>query len=211
VQQALILGTGGHSRVILSILATEYSDHFVSIVELGAPRPHERIMGKPVDVRLTDLHHFRDRDDIDVFLAIGDQNLRKTWWEKIKSFGLRMPNLISPHAYVDETAVLGESNIVCARAFVGPEAKVGSNNLINTAAILEHEVRIGDHCSVAPSALILGRCRVGNSCFVGANATLVDGISVASRTIIGAGAVVIKTVEREGGTYIGVPAKNKEG
>jgi UDP-N-acetylbacillosamine N-acetyltransferase len=209
MRQAVVLGTGGHCRVILSMLAAGCRHDIMAIIELGSPRPGERIMGALVMPNPDNLPALRGRGDVDVFLAIGNNDMRKHWWEKIKTLGLPMPNLVSPHALVDDSAILGESNVICAHAFVGPQAELGDNNLINTAAIVEHGVSIGYHCHLAPSATIAGRSRLDNSCFVGAGATIVDGVSVASRTVIGAGATLIRTVEQPGGVYIGVPAKRR--
>ena len=137
MRYAVVLGTGGHCRVILSILEELKRHDVLSIVELGAFRPGEFIMGKSVEANPDYLISLSGRSDIDVFLAIGDNYIRKLWWDKVKSLELSMPNLISPNALVNHSASLGESNVVCARAFVGPQAKLGNNNLINTSAIVE--------------------------------------------------------------------------
>lgn len=210
MRKAVVLGTGGHCRVILSILAAGRRHDVMAIIELGSPRPEEKIMGALIQSNLDILPALCGRDDVDVFLAIGNNDMRKHWWEKVKTLGLSMPNLISPHALIDDSATLGESNVICARAFVGPEAELGNNNLINTAAIVEHEVSVGHHCHLAPSVTIAGRSRLDNSCFVGAGATIMDGVSIASRTVLGVGATLIRSVNQPGGVYIGIPAKRRE-
>lgn len=210
MRKAVVLGTGGHCRVILSLLAAGRRHDVMAIIELGLPRPGERIMGVSVMPNSDNLTALSGRDDVDIFLAIGDNDIRKHWWDKVKTLGLSMPNLVSPDALVDGSAIIGESNIICARAFIGPQAVLGDNNLINTAAIVEHEVSVGDHCHLAPSATIAGRARLDNSCLVGVGATIIDGVSVACRTIIGAGATLIGHVVEPGGVYIGVPAKRRE-
>lgn len=210
MRHAVVLGTGGHCRVILSLLAAGQRHDVMSIIELGSPRLGERIMGVLVTPNPDNLPALCGRGDVDVFLAIGNNDMRKHWWEKVKTLGLIMPNLVSPHALVNNSATLGESNVICARAFVGPQAELGNNNLINTASIVDHEVRVGHHCHLAPSATIAGRSILKDLCFIGAGAIIVDGVSVASRTVIGAGATLIRTVEQPGGVYIGVPAKRRE-
>ena len=210
MRQALILGTGGHCRVVLSILTACQSHVTKAIVELGSLRSDEVIMGVSLVTFPTMLENFSGRDDVDVFFAIGNNDSRRIWWEKIRALGFATPNLVSPHALVDTSASLGDANIVCARAFIGPQAELGNNNLINTAATVEHEVNIKDHCHLAPSSTVAGRTRIGSLCMIGAGATIVDGLCVASETVIGAGATVIKSVNSPGGVYIGVPAKRKD-
>lgn len=209
MRHAVVLGTGGHCRVILSIIAQQACHDVLAIVELGNFRPGELIMGISVTANPDYLISLSGRNDVDVFLAIGDNDIRKDWWEKVKSLDFLMPNLISPYALVDDTASLGESNVVCARAFVGPEAKLGDNNLINTSAVVEHEVCIGCDCHVAPSATIAGRSHLNDSCFVGAGATIINEISIATRSVIGAGATLVEDVDQPGGVYVGTPAKRR--
>ena len=207
MRQALIVGTGGHCRVLLSLLAARGEHEVIGIVDLAEPRAGEVVMGIPVICSSTGLEAFRGRTDLDVFLAIGDNALRRTWWEKSNELGLALPNLVSPHAIVDRRARLGGSNVVCARVFIGPEAILGDNNLINTAAVVEHEVKVGSHCHLAPSSTVAGRCQIGDGCFVGAGATVIDSVDVASGITIGAGGTVIRSITEPGGVYVGTPAK----
>jgi len=206
-RQALIVGTGGHCRVILSVLASCDAHDVVGIVDLGTPRSGEVIMGISEIRSSSWLEEFRGQTNVDVFLAIGNNELRRTWWEKFQGFGLPLPNLISPHAIVDSHAHLGESNVVCARAFIGPEAILGDNNLVNTGAVLEHEVRLGSHCHVAPLSLLAGRSRVDDNSFIGAGAIVINDISVAANITVGAGGTVIRNIADPGGVYVGVPAR----
>jgi sugar O-acyltransferase (sialic acid O-acetyltransferase NeuD family) len=208
-RQAIVIGAGGHCRVVLSLLALFDEKEVIGILDLQERLAGEVIMGSPVIGSTSCLETFHNRMNLDVYLAIGDNTLRRTWWEKAKGLGLTLPNLISPHAIVDSTAHLGEANVICARAFIGPKATLGSNNLINTAAILEHETRIGSHCHFAPSSTVSGRSKIGDGTFIGAGATVIDNIEVAAGIMIGAGATLVSNINENGGTYVGVPARLK--
>ena len=206
MRHAIILGAGGHCRTILSILNEVKVYQFFDIVELGFPSG-ETIMNVPTTANTSIFESIETKEKIDVFLAIGDNNIRKYWWDRLKELEFSMPNLISPRAIVDPFAKLDEANVVCARAFIGPECRIGCNNLINTGAILEHEVSVSNHCHVGPSSTIAGRSHLQDQCFIGVGATVINHISIASNTILGAGSVLIKSVENSNGTYVGVPAK----
>ena len=205
-RQALIIGAGGHCRVVVSLLRDLGEHNVLGIVDLAEPRVGEVIMEVPVIGSVTRIGEFRNRADLDVFLAIGDNALRRTWWQTVGDLGVPMPNLISPRAIVDQHARLGVANVVCARAFIGPGALIGDNNLINTAALIEHEVLLGNHCHLAPSSTVAGRSRVGCCCFIGAGATLIDNVEVGGQITIGAGATVVHSIT-DSGTYIGTPAR----
>lgn len=209
MRQALVLGTGGHCRVLVSLLADVGQHQILEILELGELRAEETIMEFPVRFTVGSLDRFLGYPDLDVFLAVGNNQTRRMWWKRIRDLGFRLPNLVSPHAIVDRCAVLGEANIVCAKAFIGPECRLGSNNLVNTGAIVEHEVQIGSHCHLAPASTIAGRSRVADECFVGAGATVIGGLSVAERTTLGAGCVLVRNVDQPDGTFVGVPASRR--
>ena len=207
MRRALVLGAGGHCRVVLSLLTQCHSHDVIGVLDLNQYSAGEHIMNVPILGTASNSDLFCGREDTDFFLAIGDNHIRYTWWRKAKESNLSLPNLISPDSLIDSSAEIGESNIVCARAFIGALAVLGDNNLINTAAIVEHEVRIGSGCHLAPASLIAGRSQIGNSCFIGANATIINGIGIQSNVTVGAGAVVVKDIVTESCTYVGVPAR----
>lgn len=206
MREAVVLGTGGHARVVLSILAACGDRTVLGAIDLGTPREGEQLLGVPVIGGREALERLRGQDQVDLFLAIGDNGDRRRWWEEGRAMGLALPTLVSPHAIVDVTARIGGAVIICARAFVGPDAVIGDNVLLNTASIVEHESVVGSHSHLAPSATLAGRSRVGGGCFVGAGATIIDGVSVTDGVTIGAGAVVVHSID-EPGTYVGVPAR----
>ncbi len=207
MKSALVLGTGGHSRVIISILSTFREMEIIGAVELGKYNAGEKILDVPVLGSVQVLEDIHDRDQVNIYLAIGDNKLRRDWFHKVKEMGYSLPNLLSSDALIDRYAKMGEGNIVCSRAYIGPGATLGDNNLINTASLIEHEVQVGSHCHFAPSSTVAGRVSIGDETFIGAGATIIDQIRIAERTTIGAGAVVIKTIESAGATFAGVPAK----
>ena len=207
MRDAIILGTGGHARVIISMLIQAGTHNILEALELGDFRGNEAILGVPVGVTIEKLNAYQQQNSVDVFLAIGNNKLRRDWWHKVKMLNLPMPNLISPTAIIDRFAELGEGNVVCANAFLGPECKIGSNNLINTRAILEHEVQVGSNCHVCPGAIIAGRVQIQDDSFIGAGAVVIDGLRVELNSVIGAGAVLVEDINVPNGVYVGVPAK----
>jgi len=211
MREAIIIGAGGQCRVVLSLLSEASAYSMIRIVDLNASSHQlletgEYILGYAVYTPLI-LKKVVDDTNIDIFLAIGDCNLRSQWREKLSTSLFNFPNLVSQSAVIDPGATLGSGNIICARAFIGPAAEVGDNNLVNTGAILEHESRLGSNCHLAPGSIIAGRSQVGDNCFIGAGAILIDNLAVAKQTIVGAGAVVISNIHRSSQVYVGVPAK----
>ena len=121
MRKAIIIGSGGHCRVVLSILNSLNTSRAIKIIDLGSPEQGETIMGIDV-VAFYDalIDEYIGVEYLDFFLAIGDSHSRKFWWKKLHSYGLQMPTLISPYALVDSTAILEGGNVICPNAFIGP-------------------------------------------------------------------------------------------
>ena len=209
MRQAVVLGTGGHCRVVLSILNAVKTHSVNQVIELGESRTGENIMGTLVTPTAKNIGDFCGNVNFDFFLAIGNNYTRKLWWERLEKMNFLMPNLISPHAIIDETAKLGQGNIICSRAFIGPFARIGDDNLINTGAILEHESIVGDHCHLAPASLLAGRSKISDLCFIGAGSTIIDNISISSGTTLGAGATLISNIDQVNSVFVGLPARER--
>jgi sugar O-acyltransferase (sialic acid O-acetyltransferase NeuD family) len=215
MRKAILIGAGGHSRVILSILCEIRSHSIVGVVDIGkteldAKNSCELIMGLPV-LSKSALKKFMGCKELDIFLAIGDCSLRSYWREKILNMGFSIPNLLSPNAMIHPSVFMGSANVICAGVFIGPEVRIGSNNLINTGSILEHESFVGSNCHIAPRSIIAGRAHIADSCFVGAGSVIIDNINVADFTTVGAGATIIADISKPNGVYVGVPGRRVEG
>jgi UDP-perosamine 4-acetyltransferase len=207
MRKAVIFGSGGHSRVVFSILNSLKTHQVINIVDLVVGYNDEKILGVPVvDVSYA-LERLGKESNLDIFLAIGDNKLRFEWWERLKNLGFTLPNLVSPYAIVDDYSKIGQSNIICANACIGPESNLGDNNLINTGATLEHEVVVGSHTHIGPQSIVAGRCQVGSNCFIGAGVVIVNNAIVPNGTTLGAGAVLVESVDEVNATYVGVPAR----
>jgi len=79
MRQALIIGAGGHCRVLLPLLAARGDHEVTGILDLAEPRAGEIIMGIPVIGSVTGLEAWRAQKPSATFL--GDN----VAWEKSTS------------------------------------------------------------------------------------------------------------------------------
>jgi len=207
MDSAIIIGTGGQARVLVSLLHDLNAFDLKGIVDLDPYDPQEAIMGVPIIGSLSKAEAWRDHGITVAFLAIGDNRRREQVYQGCLNAGFQLPNLISPLATVNPFATLGEANVVCPGAYLGPMSHIGHDNIINTKAIMEHESTIGNHSHLAPGSVVGGRSRLGDRVFLGASATVIDRVSVASGITVGAGGVVCQDLTQPDGTYIGVPVR----
>ncbi len=207
MQKALIIGTGGNARSVCSLLTALRKYDLLGFLELNKFNSNEFIMNFPVLGRIDFLESL-NKSEIHIFLAEGNNQIRKKLWEKLHRDGFIMPNLISPNSFISDFSDLGQSNIICQNTYIGPLAILGNNNLINTGAIIEHDCIIKDHSHFAPGSIVCGRSIIGNECFLGAGSIVIDNIVIPDQVIIGAGSTVINNPEYSSSTYVGSPAKH---
>jgi sugar O-acyltransferase (sialic acid O-acetyltransferase NeuD family) len=205
----VILGAGGHARVLIECLGF---DSNVVIAGILAPLPHlkgESICDIPVlgnDDLLGELHQRGVRHFVVGVGGTGDNRPRKKLFEIALNCSLAALTVKHPTAIISASAAHGEGCQFLPGCIVNANAVLGSNIIINSGAIIEHDCIIGDHVHVATGARLSGAVRVETGAHIGVGATIRQGIVIGEFSIVGAGAVVVKDVPPNL-TVMGVPAK----
>ena len=200
----IIIGYSGHSYVACGILlacgrpVTAYCDleekciNPYNLTFLGsenADEGHEAIMAS------------------DFFIGVGDNNIRKKVFERLKGFERFPINAIHPSAIIDPATGLAKHGImICAGAIINPLSKIGNAAVCNTGSIIEHECTVGDFAHIGPGAVLCGNVSVGEGSFIGAAAVIRQGVRVGAFATVGAGAVVLSDVA-DGEVVIGNPSR----
>jgi UDP-perosamine 4-acetyltransferase len=204
----LIVGAGGHGKVVLDILRAGGTYKPVGFVDADPSRAGTTVGGLPVFGPINLLPKLRQqhRHLKHAIVAIGDNRARTSTAPRLVEAGLTLINAIHPTAVVSASATLGRNVVVAAQAVVCAEAIVADSVIVNTAAVVEHECEVGEAAHVAPTAALAGRVRVGRGAFVGLGAKVIQCLSVGEFATVGAGAVVIADVPARA-TVVGVPAR----
>lgn len=202
----LVLGGGGHARVIIDALR-HMRKRLLGIIDPNVPVGGE-IYGLPVlggDEIVADY----DPREIQLVNAVGSTGAplrRRQLFEHFSARGYAFASVVHPAAVVAQDVIAGSGVQVMAGAVVQPGAVLGDNVLINTKASVDHGCRIGSHTHVAPGATICGDVTVGDGSLVGSGAVIIQGLRVGSGVIIGAGSVVVSDVA-DNAQVVGVPAR----
>lgn len=197
----ILLGMGGHSRVLLDALRCSgikvlgYVDRAEAVTDVGIP-----FLGG--DGQVLDF----PAAEIMLVNGVGSLALRSRLFDEFKARGYRFAQVIHPSVVISKTAVLGEGVQVMAGAVVQTGSCVGENVIINTRAGIDHDCSIGAHSHIAVGTTIAGNVTVGQRVLVGAGSTVIQGIAIGDDSVVGAGAAVIRDVPA-GKTVVGVPAR----
>lgn len=194
----LIVGAGGHARVLIDLLDASGQYDVVGLVDSHLPAG-SLVNGFPV-LGPDSSEHLQSLAAQGIALAtnavggINDRALRSSVYSRIQSAGFSLPVLVHPSATVDRSAHLGAGTQVLAGAYVGAGAQIGADCIVNTHAVVSHDCVLGDHVTVSPGAMLAGGVRVGANTLIGMGATVYLGLTVGSRVVVANGAAVFADV-----------------
>jgi sugar O-acyltransferase (sialic acid O-acetyltransferase NeuD family) len=205
--ETLIIGAGGHGKVVLDILVAGERYRPIGFVDADPKLAGTTVGGLPVFGAIHLLNKLKQQHRIKAaIIAIGDNRARCGYVKPIADHGLTLINAIHPTASVSRSAKLGLNVVVAAGAVVATESQIADLAIINTAAVVDHECEIGQAAHICPGVNLAGRVRVGQRAFVGLGANIIQCLSIGDAAVIGAGAVVLHDIPA-GATAVGVPAR----
>jgi len=206
--EIILLGGGGHCKVIISILKRDYSYKSIGISDLreniGKYIYQTQILYSDED--LEELYANGVKEAFVSLGSIGNPDQRVRSFEKLKKIGFHIPVIVSKASIIDKTVSIGNGTVIMPGVIINAGSKIGENCIINTGAIIEHDCSIGNHSHIAPGVILSGTVNVGNLTHIGTGTKVIQTIQISERTIIGAGSTIVKNID-EPGLYYGTPAK----
>lgn len=205
--KCVIVGCGGHGRVVLDILAQADRYEVIGFVDSNPAMHGRRVDGLEVLGKPDTLRDVRDRQSVQhAIVAIGHNGVRRAIADRLENWGFELINAIHPSANLARNVSLGRNIVIAAGALICAHCQIGDSVILNTGCIIDHESLIGTATHVCPGARIAGRVMIESGAFVGIGATVIQSIRVGYEAVIGAGAVVIEDVAPMS-TVVGVPAR----
>lgn len=204
--QVLIVGAGGHGKVVLDILRAAKDHKPVGFIDSDPGLKDTRVGGLPVFGSSNIVRKLRQQKIGHAIVAIGDNRTRRRYMALLAEHDFELVNAIHPFSSVSKTASLGRNVVVAAGAIVGPESQIADGVIVNTGAIVDHECIVEEGVHLCPGSRLAGRVRVGSNAFVGLGANVIQCLSIGESAIVGAGAAVIGDVPPFA-TVVGVPAR----
>jgi UDP-perosamine 4-acetyltransferase len=202
----VVIGAGGHARVVLEILRAAANHRCVGLLDQDPALLGSIVDGIPVLGPPNQLHRLRQQNVRGVAIAVGENRARLSYVDLVRQHGLELLTLVHPAAVVASSAKIGCACVLAPGAVVAAAAQIGEAAILNTNCVVDHECELDAGVHVCPGALLAGRVRVGRGATIGLGAKVLPCLSIGAGTVVGAGAVVIRDVPADT-TVVGVPAR----
>lgn len=203
----LILGAGGHAKVVADILMSQ-GIQVLGFLDDDPDLWGETRLGLPV---LGAIVRHSEYETDGLIIGIGDNLVRRSIAQRLdaQSQRLRWRNAVHPRATIANSARLGRGIVVGAGAVINPDAILGDHVVINTGATVDHDCIIGAFAHIAPGAHLAGGVIVGEGALLGVGSSLIPNVKVGEWTTVKAGSVVVSDLYAKSIAY-DVPAKTEK-
>lgn len=197
-----IYGAGGEGKTVKEL--AEELDQWDEILFIDDTTPSDIFKG----IRRVPFLKFCiefSKSEAEVIIALGDPKYRIALYEKVKSAGFGLANVIHKTASISTDAVLGRGIIIHRGVIIGPDSVVEDNVDIGDYASIAHDSTVRAHSIVSYSALVAGHCVVEEGVYIGPNASIKDDVKIGAHSVISMGSSVLSDIP-EWVTAVGNPA-----
>jgi UDP-perosamine 4-acetyltransferase len=189
-----VFGSGGHARVIASVLDVDV----VFLVE-----------SDPTVGQMLQSDFFLRIDDFkkeNIYIGIGSNAVRRKIYGQLLSYGIKPSNCVSKHSFVARNAELGAGVTILPGSVIGAKAIVADNTIVNTLSSVDHDCVLGTHSQVTAGVTFGGTVITGENCFFGLKSTVIPNRTIGNNVVVMAGSLITNDVPDDV-TMGGVPAR----
>ncbi len=205
-QKIVVIGGGGHAKVVISILKRMTEFEIVGFTEL---EKKEDILGIPYLGDDLVLKNYYKKGITKAALGLGqiksaDQRTRIV--DFLQGIGFEFPTIVSTKSIINEEVLIGQGTVVMDGVVINSGTKIEDFSIINTNSSIDHDCTIGSFTHIAPGATISGGVNIKDYCLIGTGSNLIQRINITSHVLLGVGSAVHQDIV-SAGVYVGNPLK----
>lgn len=203
-EDAIIVGAGTYGQVYAEYLKEDYQ--IIGFIDDDSNLKNTDINNVRVLGNFDYLLNHIDKH-VNVFVPIGNNEVRTKLLEKIICAGFKTPNYIHKNTLIHPSVRLGKCVYILPGTHIMPYSIIGDFVLISMGVNIAHHTQIKNSCFFSQGTNIGASIVFEKSVFCGIGATVMTGVqSVGANVTIGAGAVIIKDVP-DNVTVVGNPGR----
>lgn len=202
-RKLLVLGAGGHGRVVADIALSSGYERVAFLDDA-----FETLKTASSSPAIGPMSAIRDMASEwpDAIAAVGNNVRRLELFESLRKLGYGTPSIVHPSAIVSRGAQIGHGVFVAPTVVINVGARIDDAAILNTGARIDHDCVIGAACHIAPGATLSGGVEVGARAWLGTGCAVRQNVKIGEDAVIGVGAAVVSDLAG-GATYAGVPAR----
>lgn len=196
-KKLLLIGGGGHCKVILDSLLLDNQYAEVGIIDLP-DNIGKYILNIPILGSDDDLEMLYQEGYHYAFLtigSIGNPEKRIKLYKALEQIGFIIPNIIDPTAIVSNYSQLDHGIYIGKQTIVNPGTIIGKGAIINTSSVIEHDCTIDEFVHISPGTILCGEVSIGRNTHIGAGCMIRQQIKIGRDCIIGMGSVVLQNMK----------------
>jgi len=201
----VIVGAGGHGRVVLDILGNNHHFQVAGFLDSNPALHNNHIEGLPILGDLSLAAQLAEKGIDAAIVAIGDNRIRRNFAQLLEKAGVNLISAIHPTATIAQNVSIGRNVVICPGVTICPHVSIADSVICNTASTIDYECQIDDAVHICPGVHLAGRVWVKSSAFLGIGTNVIQGLTIGESALTGAGSVVVHDVP-DYSTVVGVPA-----
>ena len=203
----IIIGHGGHSKVITDMILTNPKNKIVGYLDDQYKEIHfikNQVQGPILWAKVLAKYY----EDIKFIFAIGDNKVRQSIVQNLSIPIEYYSTITHPTATISPSVKIGYGTVVMPHAVINADAVIGNHCIINSGSVVEHDCVIADFVHVCPHSTLTGSVQLAEGVLTGAGSTMLPKVKIGKWATIGAGATVTHNIPPYC-TAVGIPAKVK--
>ena len=151
-KRLLILGAGGHGRVVRE--AAEAMNCFTEIIFLDDYSD----LGKG---KLNDFVNY-DNSVYSINVAIGNNEVRGDLIDKVRSCGFDLPVIVHPTAYVSKSSFIDSGTYIGPLSVLNANSKIGLGCIIGANSVVDHDSIVCNYVHVNSGRVVKAGSEIVN-------------------------------------------------
>lgn len=146
-KKLLIVGAGGHGQCCREIALDMKMFSQIDFLD-DKSNAKVNIIGK-----VSEMNRFYPEYE-NIFIAIGNNEMRCRLINQAKEIGYTLVSLISPYSYISPSSQISQGSVIFPHAVINTNTFIGTGCIISAGSVIDHDARVENYCHVNASAIV---------------------------------------------------------
>ncbi len=160
MKKIIIIGAGGHGKVVFDAIQKLGSFKVVGFVDANLPLGTLVVDQQKVLVNQSNLSAIQNLADCFI-VAIGNNKIRQEIFEEALQY-CEPATIIHPKASIGHTTNIGEGTVILSNVTISSNTTIGKNVIINANTVVDHDCTIGNDVHLKIGTLVGSNSKISD-------------------------------------------------